>query len=67
MEERPSSISAAVGVAVISLSGNRDRSREKRERLTGLLRLALADGVDPGDTEEIKRRLAVEWDDVWLK
>jgi hypothetical protein len=51
-------IAAAVGVATWSPSGNRRRADAKTARMEAAVRLALAEGVDPHDADELRRRMA---------
>lgn len=47
----------AVGIAVLSASGNTARAARRAEEQRAVVERALAEGVDPSDREEIARRL----------
>lgn len=51
-------VRAAVGISVLSVSGNSKRAADKAARLEAALKQALAEGVSVEDTKTLKHRLA---------
>jgi len=51
-------VRAAVGLAVLPVSGRGNRAMVRTEELTEKIKQALAAGVDPHDREAIQRAIA---------
>ena len=47
-------VRAAVGVAVLPVSGRTDRATARAERIEAAVRAALEGGIDPHDAEAIR-------------